>query len=78
MVRQDGVGHPDDTEDVDIENGLRFADGALLGRADHAHAGVVDQDVDPAELFDHSFERGRRQTRRWKRRGRGTRLLRAV
>ena len=57
-VRQDRLGHPDDAEDVDVDDLLVLRDGELLGGACGADAGVVDQDVHPAEPRDHVLDRG--------------------
>ena len=56
-VRQDRLRHPDEAEDVDVEDALVLGDGALLGGAGCADAGVVDQDVDPPEPLDHVPDR---------------------
>ena len=57
-VRQDGLGHADDAEDVDVEDALVLCDGAFLGGARCADTGVVDQDVDPPEPLDHLLDHG--------------------
>jgi hypothetical protein len=59
QVRQDGLGHAHHTEDVDVEHVLGLRDGDFLNGADCAHAGVVDQDVEPPEPLDHLPDRGR-------------------
>jgi hypothetical protein len=51
-VWQDRVRHPDRAKDVDVEDSLGLPDRALLGRPGHADAGVVDQDIYPAEPLD--------------------------
>jgi hypothetical protein len=56
--RQHGVGHAHDAEQVDVEQGLNLADRGLLGAAQQADPGVVDQDIDPAGLCEHGRDEG--------------------
>jgi hypothetical protein len=56
-VRQDGLRHTDDTEDVDVQDALGLGDGVLLHGARRADARVVDQDVDAPEPVDHLCDR---------------------
>ena len=55
---QDGLCHAHHAEDVDVEDLLVLREGAFLNGTDCAHAGVVDQDVNPPELVDHLLDRG--------------------
>jgi len=45
-VQQDGLGHAQGAEHVDVVDALRLGDRDLLGGAVGAEAGVVDQHVD--------------------------------
>jgi hypothetical protein len=52
QVRQHGLADPQRTEEVDLELGSRLRLGELLEHA-HGHgAGIVDDDVEPAEVLD--------------------------
>ena len=45
-MRQDGPGHADQADDVDVEDALRLGDGAFPGGAGGAGTGVAGQDID--------------------------------
>jgi hypothetical protein len=51
--------HAHAAEDVGVDGRFGLRDGAFVGRAHRADAGVVDQDVDPPEPLDHLPDRGR-------------------
>lgn len=55
---QYSVGHPHDTEDVDVEEPLRLGDRILFTGSGKPHAGIVDQDIYPSELGDHRVDCG--------------------
>ncbi len=57
-VREDRLRHPDEPEEVDIEDALVLGDGAFLGGPGCAGARVVDQHVEPPEPLDHAPDRG--------------------
>jgi hypothetical protein len=52
--RQHRVGHPDDAEQIDVEQGLHLGDRGLLRAADQTDTGVVDQQVDPSGLRENA------------------------
>ncbi len=56
-VREDRLRHPDEPEEVDIEDALVLGDGAFLGGPGCAGARVVDQHVEPPESLDHAPDR---------------------
>jgi hypothetical protein len=56
-VRQDSIGHADDAKDVDVEESLGLGDRTFLARPRGAHAGVVDQNIDPPELRDYPLDK---------------------
>ena len=57
MMRQDGLRHADDAEDVDVEDRLGRGYRILLGGARRADTGVVDQHIDSPEPLDYLTDR---------------------
>jgi hypothetical protein len=55
-VWKDGLGHPHEAEDVDVEDALVLGDRAFSDGTRVAESGVVDQDVDAAERLDHLLD----------------------
>jgi hypothetical protein len=50
--------HAQDAEDIGVEQRLRLADAGFLDGTHQIDAGVVDEDVDPAEAAPHIFNAG--------------------
>src|SRR5205085_704974 len=53
-VRQDGLRHADEAEEVDVEDALVLSDGTFLGGTRCTGTCIVDQDVEPPEPLDHA------------------------
>ncbi len=58
QVRQRGLGHPQRAEDVGLDLVACLLLGQLLDEAEVAVAGVVDDDVEPAEVVVRLLDRG--------------------
>ena len=52
---KDGLGHPHEAEDIDVDDALVLGDRAFLDGTRVAESGVVDQDLDAAERLDHCW-----------------------
>src|SRR5207249_5699618 len=53
-LRQDGLRHADEAEEVDVEDALVLSDGTFLGGTRCTGTCIVDQDVEPPESLDHA------------------------
>src|SRR5438067_8511691 len=53
-MRQDGLRHTDEAEEVDVEDALVLSDGTFFGGTGCTGTRIVDQDVEPPEPLDHA------------------------
>src|SRR5438105_11321964 len=53
-LRQDGLRHTDEPEEVDVEDALVLSDGTFLGGTRCTGTCIVDQDVEPPKPLDHA------------------------